>query len=50
MSKRCYRCDTAPARYIARVDYDLTPEYRLCEDCAAELRAIDAVIEIRSDR
>lgn len=50
MILRCYHCDTNPARYIARVDFDLTPEYRLCEACAIWLRDIDAVIEIRSDR
>jgi hypothetical protein len=46
--RRCYGCDTEEARYAARVDFDFTPEYLLCHDCAAYERAWDSVLQIRS--
>jgi hypothetical protein len=47
LARRCYRCDERPARYAARVAYDLAPVYLLCVECAAELRGYGDIITIR---
>jgi hypothetical protein len=45
---RCYSCDEAEAAYEAHVDYDLTPVYLLCEQCAIRERAWGSVVWIRT--
>ena len=46
--RNCYSCDTAEALYEAHVNYDLTPIYLLCEECAIRERASGDVEWIRT--
>jgi protein-arginine kinase activator protein McsA len=50
MTRRCYKCHTNPAVYVAKLDYDFTPQFLLCIDCAAGERAWGSVIEIKTLR
>jgi hypothetical protein len=47
VTRRCYHCDTAEARYEAHLDYDCTPVVLLCEECAIREREWDSVVWIR---
>jgi hypothetical protein len=48
VTRRCYHCETAEARYEAYLDYEFTPIVLLCEECAQLERAWGAVIWIRT--
>jgi hypothetical protein len=50
MTRRCYACDQADARYEAHLDWDTTPVVLLCDACAIWERSAGSVIWIRNLR
>lgn len=48
VTRRCYGCDQAQARYEAHLDHDATPVVLLCDACAIWEREADSVVWIRT--
>lgn len=48
MTRRCYGCDQAEARYEAHLDHDATPVVLLCDACAIWEREAGSVVWIRT--